>query len=834
MAGVLSRVAPGLDEVSATLAEVIYLLRVHPDTCFEYVSPSVESMVGYTPQEHYDDPSLGWRLLDPRDVDVLTRAAAAPIGELTQFAVRWIAKDGRTVWTEHRCRSQRRDDGSVVIFGAARDATDQHTAAGDLAGAQARHRLLAEHAEEVTARLALAEAVRQLRAALEAMLDPLVVLEPVRDESGRIVDFIYVDANAAALRHNRATREQLIGAHLRDVLPGHEAAGLVARYAQVLDVGEPMLLQAVPYADEMQDGETRLFDLSAVKAGDRLVLSFRDVTERVRSEQALAASEALFRTIMQSAAIGMAVIDVAGTITLSNPAFCALVQREESWLLTHRIFEVVAPADKQVVKDSAALLAQTEQTSRVAEVRLIRADGSIARTRVTALMLRGIGDDTAKYLVQVEDFTAEWEASEQLAFHAFYDTLTGLRNRAWLIDALDQELEGPRISSKVAVFFVDVDNFKLINESLGHAAGDVLLCAVADRISGVLAPSAQVGRFAGDEFVAVVPDRRDLIEVEQVAARISAAIAAELEVAGHSIVPTASIGIAVARPDDTAASLLRDANTALFRAKAAGRARWHFFDEEMHAQSVTRLTLEAELREGLTRREFVAHYQPLVDLAREFEVVGYEALVRWQHPTRGLLPPGAFLDVAEDSGLIVGIGHQMLEQVCALLAERPDLPGPISVNVSAVQLRSRDWIEDFTGVVQAHGVDPRRLVVEVTETAVLSAVEAANEDLASLRDIGVGVHVDDFGTGFSSISLLRDLPVTGLKLDRSFVNDLTDADSPANALAAGLAGLVSGLNLIGIAEGIETEDQAATLLAQGWQVGQGYFFGKPGPMPGEG
>lgn len=831
MARVLNRLAPGLDDVTESLAVVVYVLRVHPDTCFEYVSPSVEGLVGYTPREHYDDPSLGWRILDPRDVDVLTRAVAAPTGELTQFAVRWIAKDGRTVWTDHRCRSQRRDDGSIVILGAARDVTNQHTSADRLADGQERRRPLAGHTGEVTAQLALADTTRQLRATLEAMLDPMVVLEPQRDDFGRIVDFTFVDANPAALRHNRATREQLIGSHLLDVLPGHKAAGLVARYAQVLDDGEPMLLEGVPYADEMQGGETRLFDLSAVKAGDRLSLTFRDVTERVRSAAALAASEALFRTIMHSAAIGMAVIDVAGAILVSNPAFCSLVQREESWLLTHRIFDVVAPADRDAVAHSAVLLAQTDATSRVDDVRLTRADGSIARTRVTALLLRGIGDDVAKYLVQVEDFTAEREASEQLAFHAFYDTLTGLRNRAWLIDALDEELEAAVGSSNVAVFFVDLDNFKLINESLGHGVGDILLCAVADRISGVLTAPAQVGRFAGDEFVAVVPNTRDINEVEQVAARISGAIATALDLAGHTIVPTASIGIAVARPADTAAGLLRDANTALFRAKAAGRARWHFFDEQMHAQSMTRLTLESELREGLTRGEFVAYYQPLVDLARDFEVVGYEALVRWQHPIRGLLAPGAFLDVAEDSGLIVGIGHQMLDQVCALLAARPDLPGPISVNVSAVQLRSRDWIEDFTGVLRAHDIDPRRLVVEVTETAVLSAVEDANKDLAILRDMGVGVHVDDFGTGFSSISLLRDLPVTGLKLDRSFVNDLTDADSPANALAAGLAGLVSGLNLVGIAEGVETEDQAATLVAQGWHLGQGYLFGKPGPMP---
>jgi diguanylate cyclase (GGDEF)-like protein/PAS domain S-box-containing protein len=785
-----------------------FVTQTSPDGVIGWVSPSVESVLGYRPADLVGHTVQEFFEADPEGQPRID--LSAPRADQTQvIRGRASTADGRSLWIEQVTRRVVDPSGAAVAHVGGWRVID----------------------DEVIARIAADEATGQLRATMEAMLDPMVLLEPQRDAAGTVVDFIHVDANAAALRHTNSTREQLIGTHLLDLVPGQEAAGLLDCYRRVIDVGEPMLLEGVPYQDEMQAGQPRLFDVSAVKAGDLLSLTFRDVTEGVRSAEALAASEALFRTVMQSAAIGMAVMDVDGTIQVSNPAFSALLQRDESWLLSHSVFDIVIPADVELVTHGADMLVAGTGASVIDELRLTRADGSIARTRVVAVKLPGIGDGGERFLVQVEDLTAEREANEQLAFHAFYDTLTGLRNRAWLLDALDEELTAASSVSKVAVFFIDLDNFKLINESLGHAAGDALLCAVAERISGVLSVTAQVGRFGGDEFVAVVPGIRDLNEVEQVAARISAAIATELEVAGHSIVPTASIGIAVARSDDTAASLLRDTNTALYRAKAAGRARWNFFDEEMHAQSMSRLTLEAELREGLARREFVAHYQPIVDLAQDFAVVGHEALVRWQHPTRGLLPPGAFLDVAEDSGLIVGIGHQVLDQVCALLAERPELPGAISVNVSAVQLRSRDWIEDFTGVMRAHEVDPRRLVVEVTETAVLSAVEAANTDLASLRALGVGVHVDDFGTGFSSISLLRDLPVTGLKLDRSFVNDLTDADSPANALASGLAGLVSGLNLIGIAEGIETEDQAATLLAQGWHLGQGYFFGRPAPMP---
>ncbi len=224
------------------------------------------------------------------------------------------------------------------------------------------------------------------------------------------------------------------------------------------------------------------------------------------------------------------------------------------------------------------------------------------------------------------------------------------------------------------------------------------------------------------------------------------------------------------------------------------------------------------------------YYQPIVALA-DARVVGHEALVRWAHPTRGLLSPGDFLDVAEDSGLITTIGAQVLDQVCALLAERPDLPGPISVNVSAVQLAAPGWLDSVRDTLAAHRVDPARIVIEVTETAVLSLVDSARDALASLRRLGVGIHLDDFGTGYSSISVLRDLPVTGVKLDLRFVQALTAGDSQANALARGVSGLAHGMHLIGMAEGIETELQADILRAQGWECGQGYYFGRPAAIP---
>jgi diguanylate cyclase (GGDEF)-like protein len=433
-------------------------------------------------------------------------------------------------------------------------------------------------------------------------------------------------------------------------------------------------------------------------------------------------------------------------------------------------------------------------------------------------------------VVALSDVTAERAAREELAYRAFHDPLTGLRNRASILDMLDADLRAShRTGMRVGVLFIDLDNFKLVNDGLGHVAGDEVLATIAHRIADILRPTDRVGRFGGDEFVVVVPDVGDAHDVEMVAERVSTAIATDLQVEGHRIVPTASIGIAVSTVDSTSASLLRDTDSALFRAKAAGRARWHFFDEEMHAQAVVRLTTEDELRHAIAAHEFVMHYQPIVSLDTG-AVVGHEALIRWNHPVRGLLYPGEFLSVAEDSGLIVEIGHQALSQVCEMLASRPDIRGPISVNKSPVQLARPGWRSLFLDTITRHGVDPHRIVIEVTETAVLSVIDVARDDLQILRDLGVGIHVDDFGTGYSSISLLRDLPVTGLKLDGSFTGHLTDAaDTTALVLSAGIAGLAEGLHITSIAEGIETLEQARILRAQGWSHGQGYLFSRPKP-----
>jgi diguanylate cyclase (GGDEF)-like protein/PAS domain S-box-containing protein len=798
-------------------------------------------------------------------------------------------------------------------------------------------------------------ATARLRATIDSLIDPFVLLESVRDASGALVDLRFAEANRAAVAYNLRPREELIGATMLELFPGLLSKGPLASYFAAIETGEPMVLDDEPYENEVL-GETRRYDLRGVKNGDGLALTWRDVTERYAAQEALArsqaeyrmlaehasdfvlrsspdgtiewaspsatralgwtqdelvgrhaftlghpdeiararvesqrlndgeelascyralckdgtyhwfrvnvrpvtdengvvvtrvsawhdaqaeieadeareASEGMFRRAMQSAAIGMLVASTDGAIRLVNPAICAMLDEDGDHLLTRRLSDLVHPDDREAaVADRHRLLASGGD-SFISQLRLQRHDGTSIWVRRTAVVVRDVAGEPESMVLQVEDVTAERRAREQLAFQAFHDPLTGLRNRAWIVDMLESDLlEARRAGKAVGVLFVDLDNFKVVNESLGHVAGDEMLATVARRIAGALSTDYRIGRFGGDEFLVVIPGADGVHDVEEVAERVAGAVAAPLTVAGHNLVTSASIGVAMSTDASTPESLLRDADAAVHRAKSSGRARWHFFDDEMHAQAVQRLTVEDDLRRGLEAHELTPYYQPLVDLV-DRSVVGHEALVRWIHPEKGVLTPYAFLPVAEESGLVVGLGQQVLEAVCARIAATPTLPGTVSVNVSAVQLGRRDWAQTFLDTVRRYDVDPHRIVLEVTETAVLSMLDSVHDDLVALRSLGVGLHVDDFGTGYSSIALLRDLPVTGLKLDRSFVNALTADDSQANALSSGLAGLARSLHLHGIAEGVETEEQAQILRMHGWPLGQGYLFGRPEPDP---
>jgi diguanylate cyclase (GGDEF)-like protein/PAS domain S-box-containing protein len=782
-----------------TLAENASDVVVRTDTLGRvvWIAPTVTSTLGWSPDE-----LVGQHLDQLLHVDDAPLFGASADGDRAQ---RVRSRDGGYVWVSAKLTALRDSTGTVV---------------GSVVGMRDVDGL-------VSARESATRGEERLRATLDALTDPHIVLEPVRAADATIVDFVYLDANVAACDYNQLPYDELVGSTLLGLFPGHDDAGLVRLYAQVVDTGEPLSIDDLPYHQDRLD-QDRSYDVRAFQIGGRLFCTWRDVSDRHAAALAVAESEEKFRLLAENASDVVYQSDPAGVIEWISPAVTQALGLLPDDLLGTQALDLIHPDDRAAVDIARAAFLDSGTLGTLSA----RYRTAVGDHRWMSIRLHVLRDDSGVprgSVVALSDVTAERAAREELAYRAFHDPLTGLRNRAWILDMLDADLRASmRSHLRVGVLFVDLDNFKLVNDGLGHVAGDEVLAAIARRIADVLRPTDRVGRFGGDEFVVVVPDVHDAHEVELVAERVSMAIAVDLQIEGHRIVPSASIGIAVSTPDSTSASLLRDTDSALFRAKAAGRARWHFFDEEMHAQAIARLTTEDELRRAISAHEFVMHYQPIVSLDTG-AVVGHEALIRWNHPVRGLLAPAEFLAVAEDSGLIVEIGHQALSQVCEILGSRLDILGPISVNMSPVQMARPGWRDSFLDTVARYGVDPRRLVIEVTETAVLSVIDVAREDLQFLRDLGIGVHVDDFGTGYSSISLLRDLPVTGLKLDGSFTGHLTDADDTALVLSAGIAGLAEGLHLTSIAEGIETLEQARILRDQGWSHGQGYLFSRPKP-----
>jgi diguanylate cyclase (GGDEF)-like protein len=408
---------------------------------------------------------------------------------------------------------------------------------------------------------------------------------------------------------------------------------------------------------------------------------------------------------------------------------------------------------------------------------------------------------------------------------AFHDPLTDLPNRALFIDRLELGLRRTkRLNCQPAVLFIDVDRFKLVNDSLGHAAGDELLRAVAARLVASIRPGDTTARFGGDEFAILLEDVEGREVAEQAAIRILGALRAPVSVAGRDIFVTASIGIAVAGA--CANEMIRDADLAMYHAKAEGKGRYATFEPAMHAAVVERSELEVELQGVIDRDELVLYYQPIVALDSQ-EIIGVEALVRWRHPTRGLIFPDAFIPLAEETQLMPDLGRWILAEACREVAGWRSLrPLSLAVNLSAVELQSPDVLADVAAALAQSGLPPDALVLEITETALMRDVTDTINCLRELKELGVQLAVDDFGTGYSSLDYLRRFPIDILKIDKAFVDDVVDGDC---TLAQAMIDLGASFNLEVIAEGIEHDAQRARLLGLGCRVGQGYHFSRPIP-----
>jgi diguanylate cyclase (GGDEF)-like protein/PAS domain S-box-containing protein len=624
--------------------------------------------------------------------------------------------------------------------------------------------------------------------------------------------------------------EELIGGPAAALLSPNQSREWIELNRTKLAAGEDVYQELLLVA---KDGSERWFAGTAhpyeSDGASGFVVGMHDIQVKWQARSSLALAEELFRVTTRSAGEGIALVDSDGLIVESNEALSRFVGRSESDLAGVSWKSFVHPDD---AADQAAMcmaLLSGEESSHRTRVRFVHSSSAILFGDLSVAVVRSSDGSVHRLVLQIVDITDQTRARDQLTDLATIDPLTALMTRSAVLARIDEVLTGGGgRRDRLGVLLIDLDNLKVVNESLGRDAGDEVLSTIARRLSGAIDDSAFAGRISGKVFIVVVPGAGDIDGLVRAAERLSDVIGAEIPVQGRRVLITASTGAVMSRTGSIGMGLLRDADVALSEAKRRGGGRVQVFDEGFATAAVRRLVLEEELRDAIAHREFVVHYQPVVELG-EHGRVGFEALVRWMHPVTGLRGPEAFLEVAEDSRQIRSIGAQVLRQVCTdLVAASTEMT--MGVNVSAVELADPTWLPGVMSTLEETGVDPTKLVFEITETAVMSSRRNLRAELQELRDCGSGIHLDDFGTGYSSISVLRDLPVSGMKLDRSFVTMMSDRSGSGSALAEGLVGLAKALGIDGVAEGIETPDQADRLRDMGWTHGQGYHFGRPAPL----
>jgi diguanylate cyclase (GGDEF)-like protein/PAS domain S-box-containing protein len=572
-----------------------------------------------------------------------------------------------------------------------------------------------------------------------------------------------------------------------------------------------------------------LFILALLRVGALTQDLGHALDERTEAQRELTMSEARFRGAFAHAPIGMALVDRDGHWHDVNQALCVMLGYPVCELRGVAWWALVHPDD---VESTAALVANPGSRIEPRERRYVRQDGHVVWTIQSSSALPDT-NGSSMMIWQFQDISAQKQLEQELRRLSLTDPLTSLPNRALFADRLDHALSSKRSDECVAVLFIDLDRFKAVNDRLGHRQGDLLLQAVAARLAATLAPPNTVARFGGDEFVAILESLSDPSDATTTVEALLRTLREPFHLDGAEVGVDASIGVAVGWPGRSIAEdLLRHADLALYRAKAMGRATYAIFDAGLDAEADRRQTLENDLRRAIDRREFVVHYQPIVDML-DRRIVGAEALVRWNHPVRGLVAPAEFIDLAEDTGLIVPLGTQVFEAACREATGWATTAGSngqftLNVNVSSRQFHEAEFVATVRDILNRTGFPANRLRLELTERSLIEESPSTIETVRALSDMGLSLAIDDFGIGYSSLTSLRYLPVGTVKIDRTFIRGL-DETPGTKAIVEAIVALAHALELDVTAEGIESEEQYDQVRLAGCAQAQGYLLGRPVP-----
>lgn len=721
--------------------------------------------------------------------------------------------------TLHRTVRQRRKDGQILDLAV--HGVPLHLD-GEVRGAYLIY-------EDISDQIRAAERLRLQAAALESAANAIVIT----DKKGTILW-----TNPAFGDLTGYTSEEALGRNQRLLSSGKQSKEFYANLWQTISTGK---IWRGELTNRRKDGrfytEEQTITPVCSDSGDitHFVAVKQDITERRRAAQELCDREDKLRLILESTAEAVYGINLEGRCTFCNPACLRLLgYRHSDELLDKNMHELIhhsRPTGTKLPAEECRILHafKTGRGTHVDDEVLWKADGTSFPAEYWSHPQRK-GEDIVGAVVAFIDITQRKAAEEQIRTLAYYDALTGLPNRILLQDRMAQALaRASRHQEKVALLFFDLDRFKVINDSLGHSVGDLLLKEVAERLKRQTREQDTVSRLGGDEFVVVLSGVKQTADSAITAERIINAMTSEFVIQGHSINVSCSLGVSIF-PDDgrDGETLVKHADAAMYCAKENGRNNFQFFTQKMNDNIVQRLTLENSMRLALQKKEFFLMYQPQLDITTG-EISGVEALVRWQHPKLGLVAPNEFIPIAESSGLIIPIGEWVLHTACdqARKWQAEGLPAlPVAVNVSAMQFRHQGFLQFVSRMLHETGLAPQYLELELTESLILSNADVLLSRLQELKEMGVRLAIDDFGTGYSSFSYLRHFRVHKLKIDRSFVRDVC-LDSDDAAITEAIISVAKSLNLRVIAEGVENEGQVSFLRAHHCDEIQGYYFSKP-------